>query len=78
MEQLDNKDILRFDDRREYNDGPPEGTDERRVDHRRENDHYRANIKTVLDLSMEETVTDEEVNKVLAPVLEKIKAGKYN
>jgi len=78
MEKLDNKDMFRFDDRREYNDGPPEGTDERREEYRREDDQYRADLKSALDLEMEDTVTDEEVNKVLGPVLEKIKEGKFN
>jgi len=78
MEQLENKDAFRFDDRREYNDGPPMGTEERRVTYRRDNDLYRENMKTALDLSMEDTVTKEEVDKVLGPVLEKIKSGKYN
>ena len=77
MEQLENKDIFRFDDRREYNEGPPEGLEERRVEHRRENDQYRADLKTVLDMEMDESVSDQEVNKVLGPVLENIKAGKY-
>jgi len=77
MEQPTDKDVFRFDDRREYNDGPPNGVEERRVEHRREDDQYRADIKTVLDLEMDETVTDQEVNKVLGPVLENIKAGKY-
>ena len=78
MEQLENKDIFRFDDRREYNDGPSDETEERRVEYRRGSDQYRADLKSVLDLEMEDTVTDEEVNKVLAPVLENIKDGKYN
>ena len=78
MEQKENKEIFRFDDRREYNDGPPEGYEERRVENRRDSDVYRENIKTVLDLSMDDTVTDEEVNKVLGPVLANIKSGKYN
>ena len=78
MEQVESKDTFRFDDRREYNDGPPEGTDDRREEYRREDDRYRADLKSVLDLEMENTVTDEEVNKVLGPVLEDIKAGKYS
>jgi len=78
MEQQKKKDALRFDDRREYNEGPLGGDEERRVINRRENDQYRADIKTVLDLSIEETVTDDEVGNVLKPVLEDIKAGKYN
>ena len=77
MEQPIDKEIFRFDDRREYNEGPPSGVEERRVSYRRDNDRYRADLKTVLDLEMEETVTDEEVNKVLGPVLEKIKEGKF-
>ena len=78
MEQLENKDVFRFDDRREYNDGPPDGIDERRTEYRRDSDQYRADLKSMLDISMADTVTDEEVNKVLGPVLEKIKEGKYN
>lgn len=77
MEPLENKDIFRFDDRREYDSGPPDGSDERRTVYRRENDLYRENIKTALDLSVEDTVTDEEVNKVLLPVLKKIKSGEF-
>ena len=78
MEQLENKDVFRFDDRREYNDGPQDEDEERRIIHRRGDDKYRADLKSVLDLEVEDTVTDEEVNKVLEPVLENIKAGKYN
>ena len=78
MEQLENKDVFRFDDRREYNDGPPDEDEERRIIHRREDDKYRADLKSVLDLEMKDTVADEEVDKVLEPVLENIKAGKYN
>ena len=78
MEQLGFKDVFRFDDRREYNDGPPDEDEERRIIHRREDDKYRADLKSVLDLEMEDTVTSEEVDKVLEPVLVDIKAGKYN
>ena len=77
MEQHESKETLRFDDRREYNDGPPDGVDERRFENRRENDQYRADLKSMLDQEVEDSVTDEEVNKVLGPVLEQIKAGKY-
>jgi len=78
MEQTRNIDTLRFDDRREYNEGPPDKAEERRTINRRDNDQYRADIKTVLDMSIQETVTDEEVGNILKPVLEDIKAGKYN
>ena len=78
MVQKATKGVFRFDDRREYNDGPPEEDEERRIIHRREDDKYRADLKSVLDQSVEDTVTDEEVDKVLVPVLENIKAGKYN
>ena len=77
MGQLENKDEFRFDDRREYNDGPPGEAEERRVKYRRENDQYRADLKTLLDQSADDTVTEDEVKKVLAPVLENIKDSKY-
>jgi len=76
MEQ-ENIYIHRFDDRREYNDGPPDGTDERRGEYRRDSDQYRADLKSVFDISVEDTVTDEEVGNVLGPVLERIKAGNF-
>ena len=77
MGQLEEKDAFRFDDRREYNDGPPNELDERRILYRRENDRYRADVKTALDQNVEDIVTDDEVKKILEPVLESIKNGKY-
>ena len=78
MGQLENKGISRFDDRREYNDGPSDETEERRIVHRRENDKYRADLKSVLDLEKEDTVTEDEVKKILEPILDDIKDGKFN
>jgi len=77
MEQPTENEIFRFDDRREYNGGPPDGLEERRISYRRENDQYRTDVKTVLDMEMEETGTEEELNIRLEPILEKIKACKY-
>ena len=75
MDTIDYNDKSRFNDRRSYNYGPPDESEERRINHRREEDKFRVWLKAIFDWHMEETITDEQVQKVLKPVLEKVRAS---
>jgi len=69
--------IYRFDDRRCFNLGPQNGQIDRRTSYRREGDRFRAWLKTILTKCCEETISDEDVNRILTPVLIRIKAGEF-
>jgi len=71
-------DKYRFDDRREYNYGPPNGLGERRYTNRREGDKFKVWLKAIFDWHMEETISDEQVRHILEPVLKKIQAGAFS
>jgi hypothetical protein len=77
MGMVDNKSKYRFDDRRCFNIGPPKVLPERRVSRRRECDNFRVWLKAVLTMHCEETVSDEDVCHVLAPVLVRIQTGEF-
>ena len=66
----------RHDDgeRRQYDYGIPPGLSERRTSCRREVDWTRTLYTTVLDQHMEDTITDEQMEKAITPVMEKIRA----
>jgi len=68
MEVNDKYDKYRFENRRRYNLGPPVEAGERRLANRRENDRFRAWLKTILDKHMEEIVSDEMVQRVLESI----------
>ena len=61
-------------ERRQYDYGAPPGLEERRTSPRRDLDRTRTIYTTVLDRHMEETVSDEKIEKALSSVMEKIKA----
>jgi len=67
-------------DRRQYSKHTVEFIEEhgeRRVSSRRENDRmFGARIKRIFDIHMFETVSDEQVQQALQPVLEMVKSGK--
>ena len=62
-------------ERRLYDYGIPPGIDERRSSVRRELDWSRTMYKLIFDQHMEDTISDEEMEKDLAPVMEKILSG---
>ena len=62
-------------DRRQHNicfiPGP--GFVERRVANRRSDDRFGALLKSIFDSHMEDTVSDEQIQRVVEPVLKKIR-----
>ena len=66
------------DERRLYDFGIPPGVDERRSSIRRELDWSRSMYSSIFDRNMEETVSDEKIKNITAPVIEKIKSGAYD
>ena len=74
---LVNKNEYRFDDRRCFNFGPPKGKPERRIAYRRDGDRFRAWLKIILTRHFEETISDEDVYHIVAPVLMRIRAEEF-
>ena len=74
MESKKDTNGYRFDDRRHYDKDSPSGCEERRCHIRREGDRFKVLLKKIFDRHMEESITDEQIKIVLAPVLEKLKA----
>jgi len=77
MEYIKNNEY-RFDDRREYDTGPPTGYHDRRETLRREDDRFRVMLKRIFDLHMEDTISDEQIKRILEPIVIRIKAGEFS
>ena len=62
-------------DRRQNNFGfiPGPGFVERRKGGRRGDDRFAATLKAIFDQHMEDTITDEQMQRILEPVLNKIR-----
>ena len=71
----------RINDRRQYDFSVAAfgvGFVERRKADRRGVDRLRVVIRKIFDLDMEDTITDELKDRVLAPVLNKIRSGEFD
>ena len=77
MDSINAKNKYRFDDRRCFDLGPPKGMPERRKVNRREDDRFRAWLQLVFASQIEVEVTSDKIEKVIAPIIARIKTGEF-